>query len=221
LTEHFWQGERSGFLSKTIVVDTPLGAVAVRNNWPPGSMGDLKLEEGLGRFAHYSSIIHNVEAFEVIASRDGGRVTLAVAEPNLIVAYGLCYYPDSDERWSGLGDLMYEMAAVEVSRNYRNFAIGRKVMDLVMDDDFFEDKIVYMTGFSWHWDLEGSGLTPAQYRQKMIRLYSTYGFREVYTNEPNIALRAENLMMIRVGSRVSAEDQRRFRYLRFGIKQPK
>lgn len=221
MTEYSSQGEPSGLSSKTIVVETPLGSVTIRNNRPPGSMGHLKLEDGLGSFAHYSSIIHNVEAFESIARRDGGRVTLAVAEPNLIVAYGVCYYPDAGERWGALGDLMYEMAAIEVSRNYRNFAIGRKVMDLVMDDDFFEDKIVYMTGFSWHWDLEGSGLTAPQYRQKMIRLYKPYGFREVYTNEPNIALRAENLMMIRVGSRVSAEDQRRFRYLRFGIKQTK
>jgi acetoin utilization protein AcuA len=54
-----------------------------------------------------------------------------------------------------------------------------------------------------------------------MKLYSRVGFREVYTNEPNIALREENLMMIRVGSRVTPEDQRRFRYLRFGIKQPK
>ena len=55
----------------------------------------------------------------------------------------------------------------------------------------------------------------------MMRLYSRVGFREVYTNEPNVALREENLMMIRVGSRVTPEDRRRFRYLRFGIKQPK
>jgi acetoin utilization protein AcuA len=114
---------------------------------------------------------------------------------------------------------MYEMAAVEVSRNYRSFGIAGKLLALTLDEEFFEHKIAYMNGYSWHWDLEGSGLTAVQYRQMMMKLYGKFGFREVYTNEPNIAMRAENVMMIRVGAQVSAEDQRRFRYLRFGIKQ--
>jgi len=116
---------------------------------------------------------------------------------------------------------MYEMAAVEVSRNFRSLRVGRRIMDVVMDEDFLDDKIAYMNGFSWHWDLEGSGLTAAQYRVMMMELYGKYGFRQVYTNEPNIALKPENVMMIRIGSRVSEEDQKRFRYLRFGIKPPK
>jgi acetoin utilization protein AcuA len=86
-----------------------------------------------------------------------------------------------------------------------------------MEDDFFEDKIAYMNGFSWHWDLDGSGLTMAQYRAMMINLLNKGGFQEVYTNEPNIALRQENLFMARIGSRVSEQDLARFRDLRFGI----
>ena len=41
----------------------------------------------------------------------------------------------------------------------------------------------------------------------MKQLYSKFGFREVYTNEPNITLRAENIMMIRVGARVTPETE--------------
>ena len=50
------------------------------------------------------------------------------------------------------------------------------------------------------------------------QLYGLFGFREVYTREPTIALRSENIMMIRVGYRASAEDHMKFRRLRFGIK---
>lgn len=208
-------------LPKMAVKDTPRGRVTVGGNYPPGSFNGLELEDGLGHFAHYSSIIRNVDSFDEAAHKRGGRVTLAVLEPNLIVGYGLCWYPDETDRWSLLGDLMYEMAAVEVSRNFRGMGIARLVMNVTMDDDFFEDKITYMMGLSWHWDLEGNGLTAAEYRRLMMELYRKYGFREVYTNEPNIALRPENVMMIRVGSRVSEEDQKRFRYLRFGIKPKK
>jgi acetoin utilization protein AcuA len=201
-----------------VTKETPKGLVTVRPVCPPGFFGHMEMESGLGHFAHYSSIIKNVNSFETIARRKGGRVTLAVLEPNLIVGYGLCWYPDETDRWNALGELMYEMAAVEVSRNLRGMHLARTVMDVTMDDDFFEDKITYMMGLSWHWDLEGKGLSAAQYRRLMMELYSLYGFREVYTNEPNIALRPENVMMIRVGSRVSEEDQTKFRYLRFGIK---
>ncbi len=207
-----------GTLPKMVVKDTPLGRVTVKGNCPPGSFNGLELENGLGHFAHYSSIIRSVDSFEKAAQKRGGRVTLAILEPNLIVGYGLCWYPDETDRWSLLGDLMYEMAAVEVSRNFRGMGLARLIMDVTMDDDFFEDKITYMVGLSWHWDLEGKGLTAAEYRRLMMDLYRRYGFREVYTNEPNIALRPENVMMIRIGSRVSEEDQKRFRYLRFGIK---
>jgi acetoin utilization protein AcuA len=179
------------------------------------------MDSGLGAFAHFSSIIRKVEEFELASKREGANVTLALLDDNIIVGYGLCWYPQPDDRWSALGELMYEMAAVEVSRNFRSLRVGRRIMDVVMDEDFLDDKIAYMNGFSWHWDLEGSGLTAAQYRVMMMELYGKYGFRQVYTNEPNIALKPENVMMIRIGSRVSEEDQKRFRYLRFGIKPPK
>jgi len=217
LTENSIHQPTAKFQERIVVHETSSGPLSIRANCPPGSFEGLILDEGLGRFAHYSSIIQKVQAFEAAANRRGGRVTLALAGPNIIVGYGLCWYPDPDERWAALGDLMYEMAAVEVSRNHRGLKVGRLMMDATMDDGFFEDKITYMQGFSWHWDLEGSGLNAAQYRRLMMELYKPYGFREVYTNEPNICLREENVLMIRVGSRVSPDDQKRFRHLRFGI----
>ena len=57
-------------------------------------------------------------------ARKEGRVTLALLEPNLIVGYGTCWYPDPDDRWSALGELMYEMGAVEVSRNFRSLQLA-------------------------------------------------------------------------------------------------
>jgi acetoin utilization protein AcuA len=217
LTENCLHQVNVTFPEKIIVHQTSAGPLTVRSNCPPGSFDGLRLDDGLGRFARYSSIIQKVEAFEAAAERRGGRVTLALTQPNVIVGYGLCWYPDPEERWAALGDLVYEMAAVEVSRNFRGLKVGRRIIGMAMDDDFFEDKITYMQGFSWHWDLQGSGLNAGQYRKLMMELYRPYGFREVYTNEPNICLREENVLMIRVGSRVSPEDQRKFRHLRFGI----
>jgi acetoin utilization protein AcuA len=220
LTSSAYEKANDGFVQKQVVHETEKGQLIIRSNCPPGSFDGLKMDDGLGRFAHYSSIIQKLEAFESIAKRPGGKITLALMEPNIVVGYNACWYPPPEDRWSALGGLMYELAAVEVSRNFRGLGIAKRILELTLEEDFFEDKIAYMNGFSWHWDLEGAGLSAGQYRQMMMRLYGAFGFREVYTNEPNIALRDENIMMIRVGSRVAPEDQRRFRYLRFGIKQP-
>jgi len=203
-------------LSETF--ETNCGLITICALCQPGLFKNLKLDAGLGHFSHYSSIIQKLETFETYANQKDGKVTLAIAEPNIVVGYCVGSYPDSKDRWVALGDLMYELAAVEVSQGYRGCKLGERLLGMTMNGDFFEDKIAYMCGYSWHWDLEGKGLSAAQYRSMMKQLYSKFGFREVYTNEPNITLRAENIMMIRVGARVCPEDQMKFRHLRFGMK---
>ncbi|MFH1115938.1 MAG: N-acetyltransferase [Pseudomonadota bacterium] len=202
---------------RVVSLQVPNAAVAIHLNCPPGFFAGLSLDSGLGRFSHYSSIIQKLEVFEKISSGEGGRVVLGVVEPRTVVAYTTCWYPEKSERWSKLGNLMYELGAIEVSRNFRHMGIAGNIVDLIMQEDFFEDKIAYINGFSWHWDLDGSGLTIVQYRNMMMQLLKKHGFKEYYTNEPNIALREENLFMARVGGRVSPEDQKLFRDLRFGI----
>jgi acetoin utilization protein AcuA len=203
--------------SITYVESTEEGPLSVIPRCPAELFEHLELDSGLGRFAHYASIIGKLTAFEKIARKKDGRVALALIDGARVVGYGVGCYPGSDDRWRKLGELMYEMAALEVSRNYRGMGIAGKIFRLLMQDDFFEDKIAYICGFSWHWDLDGSGLTMAQYRRMMLGLLKRYGFEECYTNEPNVALREENFFMVRIGSRVSQEDRIRFRDLRFGI----
>jgi acetoin utilization protein AcuA len=193
------------------------GALSIVSRCPPGFFSGLELDAGLGRFAHYSSIIQKLDVFEKVSREKDGRVYLALVNKKLIVGYAACYYPGADQRWSKLGELMYEMGAIEISRSMRKHGLAKGIFGAIMEDDFFEDKIAYMNGFSWHWDLDGSGLSMIDYRKMMLGFLRTSGFQDCYTNEPNIALREENFFMVRVGSRVSEEDRARFRDLRFGI----
>lgn len=199
-------------------LESKAGLISIRSKCHPELFQNLTMDEGLGTFSHYSSIVKKMDSFEKYASRDDGRVTLAIREPNVVAGYCIGSYPEPNDRWILLGKLMYELAALEASRNFRGLNLGQRLIGKTMDDDFFEDKITYMCGYSWHWDLEGKNMTAGQYRNMMKNLYGKFGFREVYTNEPNIALRPENIMMIRIGSRVSADDHLKFRHLRFGIK---
>jgi acetoin utilization protein AcuA len=114
----------------------------------PALFNTLQIDSGLGHFSHYTSIIQRLDDFETIASQPGGRVTLGIEDPNIIVGYCVGSYPASTDRWAALGDLMYELAAVEVSRNYRGCKLGEKILGMTMNDDFFDDKIrIFNKGF--------------------------------------------------------------------------
>jgi len=203
--------------AKVLIVDTPQGPVTINPKCPPGFFERLRLDSGLGNFSRYSSIIQKLEVFERVASAKDGRVALALFDENVVVAYMTCSYPDSDERWSKLGELMYEFSVIESSRNFRKMHIATAMVRSVLQEGFLEEKIAFINGFSWHWDVDGNGLSLAQYRKMMLNFMKPLGFQEYYTNEPNIALRQENLFMARIGSKVSPEDQLRFRNLRFGM----
>ena len=183
MSHEFGQSNTSACALNEEVIATPNGDIKICARCAPGFFSSLKLDAGIGNFSHYSSIIQKFEVFERVVSAKDGRVALAIIEGNTVVGYLACWYPDAPERWSKLGDLMYEMGAVEVSRNFRHMNIAQKMISLILADDFFEDKIAYMNGFSWHWDLDGSGLTMAEYRKMMLRLLKSHGFQEFYTNE--------------------------------------
>ena len=60
-------------------------------------------------------------------------------------------------------------------------------------------------GLSWHWDMEGLGLTMYQYREMMARLFATHGFTEYLTTEPNIRMSPANIFVARIGKHVDRD----------------
>ena len=112
---------------------------------------------------------------------------------------------------------MMEVKAIEVCRRYRSYGIASRILTSMMHAPNVENLIIYMVGYSWTWDLDGTGKSALDYRRMLIRLFEPFGFQELQTNEPNICLKAENIFMARVGERVSAENQKKFKWLRFGV----
>jgi len=112
---------------------------------------------------------------------------------------------------------MVEVKAVEVSRRWRNGGLAKGILASLLSDPDIEAKIIYMVGYSWTWDLDGSDLTALEYRNMLIRLFTEFGFQEYQTNEPNICLKPENLFMGRIGNAISEKLQKDFKWLRFGV----
>jgi acetoin utilization protein AcuA len=80
-----------------------------------------------------------------------------------------------------------------------------------------EEKIIYVIGYSWTWDLKGTRKTAQQYRKMLIKLLMPHGFEEYRTNEPNACLKPENLFMCRVGNNSTQAILYRFKWLRYGL----
>lgn len=206
------------FTQKELVRTTPAGRITIRSFCTPEEIQSYRLDDHFGIHAQYKSIYTKRETLEKHAGKTDVNVVLALKTPGQIVGFGVFSHPEPDERWAELGPgAMMEIKAVEVSRNLRAFKIASDLVGLMLEHPRIERMIAYMVGYSWTWDLDGSGLTAQQYRNMLIRLFGPHGFVELQTNEPNICLKPENLFMGRIGSQVPEPVRQNFKWLRFGV----
>jgi acetoin utilization protein AcuA len=197
---------------------TAKGDICIRAFCTPEEIRQFSFDGQFGTHAHYKSLYTRRESLEKNAVDPDANVVLALENCDHIVGYGVLAHPDPGERWPQLGPgLMMEVKAIEVVRSWRSCGIAPGLIKMMLTHPRIEDQIVYLVGYSWTWDLDGSGKTAQQYRQMMIKLFEPFGFQELQTNEPNICLRPENIFMGRIGSNVSPEVQKQFKWLRFGI----
>lgn len=199
------------------VFESSKGTVRIVTRCTPDRLRKLSFEERFGVYAKYRSIFTRRETLEEIAAGAGANVTVAVVGDRSIVGFGVLDRPGPDERWyDGDHGIMAEVKALEVCRNMRSAGIARTVLGRLLATSDAEGRIVYLVGYSWTWDLEGTGMTVMGYRRKLITLYEAFGFKEYQTNDFNICLKPENIFMARVGEMVSAKAREAFKWRCFG-----
>jgi acetoin utilization protein AcuA len=184
----------------------------------PDDIRQYDFSPRFGSHANYRSLYTHRHSLEIIADQPDANISLALFDNHLIIGFGVLTYPEPEERWAQLHPrIMMEVKAIEVSNDWRSKGLATNILGLLIEQPIVEEKIVYMVGYSWTWDLDGTKKTAHQYRRMLIRLFDPFGFIEYQTNEPNICLKPENLFMGRVGEEVSTDVQGDFKWLRFGI----
>jgi acetoin utilization protein AcuA len=197
---------------------TPLGDICVRAFCTPAEILSFEFDSQFRAYPQYKSIYTKRRTLEAFAAVEGTNVTLALTPDRRIIGFGVLAFPEPDERWAKLGSgTMMEVKAIEVGRVWRSHKIASDILSMLLTHPRLEQMIVYMVGYSWTWDLDGTGLTAQQYRNMLIRLFSAHGFHEFQTNEPNLCLKPENLFMGRVGRQVPEHMRKAFKWLCFGI----
>ena len=205
-------------LSKEKLFKTHRGDVRLCSFCTASMIRQYRLDGQFRTHARYKSLYTKRYTLEEIAQQPDTNLVLALDESNTIIGFAVFAYPDPAERWADLGPrIMMEIKAIEVARSWRLAQIASSMLEMVVDHPLIEDKIGYMVGYSWTWDLEETEKTAQQYRSMLIRLFEPQGFQVYQTNEPNICLKPENLFMCRVGKNISDVILTRFKWLRFGL----
>jgi len=204
--------------SEQRVVSTDKGDILLESFCSAQRIEACTLDPQFGVYARYKSLYTKKESFVHLAETEGANIVLALIPDNHIIGFGLLVHPEPEERWSRVGPgIMIELKAIEVCRDWRSTGIARHMVEMLLSHPRLEEMIVYLVGYSWTWDLDGTGKSAQEYRQMLFRLFEPFGFREFQTNEPNICLKPENMLMARIGSRVPADIQNRFKWIRFGV----
>jgi acetoin utilization protein AcuA len=202
-----------------IQLTASMGAVTVRSFCSSEEIRQTMFNPEFSSHAQYRSLYTRRQSLEDNADQPDTNVTLALTDDDLIVGFGVLAYPEAGERWAELEpQIMMEVKAIETSRAWRSQGLAKGILSMLLHHLSVEDKIVYMVGYSWTWDLDGTKKTAQQYRRMLIRLFEPFGFVEYQTNEPNICLKSENVFMGRVGKNVSSAVQDDFKWLRFGMR---
>jgi acetoin utilization protein AcuA len=197
---------------------SPRGSIRLLSACSPSFLHSLTLEEGIGRFARYRSIISSIATLETVAGLPDANVTVALSPRGQIIGYVECSYPDTIEGWRDNEDgLCYELGAIEVSRHWRHVGIAKAMTTLIVTDPFVETKIFFLTGYSWHWDLDLTTLSAYAYRNMLVRLFRPFGFRVYLTTNPEITLSSANVLMARIGAQVTTQQIERFQKMLFSF----
>ncbi len=202
---------------QTREIQTERGPVELRTYVAPDEVARLDLDEGIGVFASYRSILTCLDSLIHQASLPGANLCLALQGGKRILGYAVRRPPAAGERWAAMDPpLLYEVFG-ENARGWRSQGLMKPMLEMVVNEPENEARILYIVGYSWTWDLDETKKHVHAYRDTIIHLLTPLGFKQYPTNEPNVSLRAENLFMARIGSEIDRVVKRRFTNLLFGI----
>ena len=202
---------------KPVELRTDRGLTAIIPYVTPEMLAEWEVDEGIGVFSQFSSLLRNKDELRNMAALPDGNLAVCLYAGHVVVAYAVRRPAPADDRWGQMDPPILHEIFSETARGWRDQKLMRPTLSMVVDEPANEERILYIVGYSWTWDVDQTGKTLQEYRDTIIHLISPLGFKQYPTNEPNVSLRSENLFMARIGSKVPKEHQKRFTNLLFGI----
>ncbi|MEW5954008.1 MAG: GNAT family N-acetyltransferase [Bacillota bacterium] len=191
-------------------IQTPRGLIVLEGPVRGDYINSLELEEKLDNFRPPPK---QKKALIKIADSPDGQVYLARHEKT-IIAYISFHFPDEFSRWSKHPAIL-ELGAIEVSPNWRNISLGKRLLNFSFQNPLMEDMIVITIEYCWHWDLDSTRLDIWEYQRMLARLFGSVGFERILTDDPDILEHICNVLMARIGKNAPPVQVKMFYDLQF------
>jgi acetoin utilization protein AcuA len=191
-------------------VDTPAGTVFIEGPVKSTDIEHLKMDDDLKNFRTPAK---QKKALMQIADSPDGMLYI-IRHESTIVGYVTFHDPDPYSRWSKHPAIL-ELGAIEISFRWRKYKLAKRLLKVAFSNPVMENYIVLTIEFSWHWDLNSTCLDLWGYQRMLTNVFGSAGLIVVSTNDPDILEHPANVLMVRTGNNVSAEDIRAFEDLRF------
>ncbi len=176
----------------------------------PVDVCSYDLDAGFGRFPRYHSMVTDRGPLKKLAASPDADLVLAISRTGHIVGYTGRASPDPKDWDSNTDGVCSEVCAIEVSRCWRRRGIAGAMINALVSDPLTEVKILFLTAYSWHFDLEQTCLTENRYRNMLVHLFKPFGFHIRPTRRTEITMSPANMLMARVGEKVTPKQFERF-----------
>jgi acetoin utilization deacetylase AcuC-like enzyme len=190
--------------SRALTLNTPRGAVELRDLCPASLLERLHPDPGLAAFTRYADAEY---ALLLKIARDP-RNALSIAHTPDGAIVGQITLAAGQDWWGGLRGV-YELG-IETSKHWRGLGLGRALLRFSMEAAWIEHVILVGLGLVWNWDVGLQGESEYAYRDMLRHMFEACGFRVVFTSEPNVQMHTANILLARIGSRVPAERVKAF-----------
>jgi len=182
-----------------VEIKTPQGPVFIEGPVSEDHLKNLQMNDGLSNFRTPD---RQHEALRIIARAPEGLVYIARTDRE-ILGYVAFHYPSQFSRWSKHPRIL-ELGAIEVSSKFKRLKLGTHLLKAAFANPVMEEYIIITTEFFWHWDLKDSGLDVWNYQRMLTKLFGSVHFKKRRTDDPEILEHPANMLMVRVGTRVSS-----------------
>lgn len=179
-------------------INTPSGPVIIEGPAVEGHLKALRMNKHLSNFRVPD---RQHEALCIIAGSPEGLVYIARCDQE-IVGYVAFHYPSQFSRWSKHPRVL-ELGAIEVSSGFKRYGLGTQLLKGAFNNHVMEEYIVITTEFFWHWDLKDSGLDVWNYQRMLTKLFGSVHFKKRRTDDPEILEHPANMLMARIGTKVT------------------
>lgn len=197
-------------LQDVMELQTPRGEVIIEGPAPGDYLESLSMNGNLNNFRPAQK---QKQALINIARMPNSLIYIARHQKE-IVGYVTFHPPDEYTRWSKHPRVL-EMGGIEISPDWRNCKIGLNLLKVGFAAKFLEDFIAITMEYAWHWDLRNSGLDVWKYQKMLTGMFAGAGLKTISTDDPDILEHPANVLMAKIGPRVSKQDIQLFESLRF------